>query len=275
MKRLFTIISIMCLSVAAYAQKYTWKAVPMDGSRTGCRYAMQDDVDEAIGTLERGAYTSPGGAEFKKNSMVAKTASLVIAAQPAMYEKKAVVGFSDHEIIEKKPESELSNLIVDLLMAAAEEATGKKVHMGLLNYGGIRSDLPEGKILVDDVESMLPFNNYLVVVEHKGSEIRKLIEGMAAGNFQATGGVKVVVEDRKVVSLEIDGEPLDDDKVYAVATITFLLDGGDGFCLGKDALSMTMTDVLVRQPVMTHIVKETEAGRKIGYKKDGRVIIRK
>lgn len=275
MNRYIAVIALLCLSIAASAQKYTWKAVPMDGSRSGCRYAMQDDLDEAIGTIEGGVYTAPSGAEFKKNSVVGKTAALVLDAQAAMAEKKAVIGCSDHEIVEKKPESELSNLIVDLIMEAAAEASGKPVHMGVLNFGGIRTDLPAGQILLDDVESMLPFKNYIVYVEHKGSEIKKWIEYMAATNVQALGGVKLVVEKKKVVSLEIAGEPLDDDKIYGVATINFLLNGGDGISLAENAVSVENLGILVRQPVIDHIIKETEAGRMIGYKKDGRVIIRK
>ena len=274
MNRIITLIALLCLSVAASAQKYTWKAVPMDGSRAGCRYAMQDDVDEAIGTLNDGVYTAPNGNMFQDDSMVVQTAAIVLAAQPAMYEKKAVIGYSDHEIVEKKPESELSNMIVDLMMAAARNESGKEIHLGLLNFGGIRSDLPKGKILLDDVESMLPFNNNIVYMEMTGREIRKQIDYMLQTKLLATGGMKIVVKDKKAVRIKVNGKPLDDDKVYGVATITFLLRGGDDFNLGENALIINDLGILVRQPVLDHIINETKSGRMIGYKKDGRVIIR-
>ena len=265
----------MCLfTLGLSAQEYSWKAVKMDGSRAGCRYAMQDDLDGAIGTIKRGKYTTPSGLKFKKNSDVAKVAALVINAQPAMYLKKQVIGYSDHEIKEGRPESELSNMIVDLMMQEAQAEVGKPVHMGVLNYGGIRTNLPPGRILLDDVESMLPFQNYLVYIEHKGSEIRKILEDMGPRRFQALGGVRIVVENKEITSIEIAGEPLDDDKVYGVVSITFLHNGGDGIFLAKNAISVDTLGILVREPVMKHIAKETAAGRKIGYKKDGRVIIR-
>jgi len=274
MNRIITLVALLCISVAASAQKYTWKAIPMDGSRAGCRYAMQDDVDEAIGTLDDGVYTAPNGNMFQDDSMVVQTAAIVLAAQPAMYEKKAVIGYSDHEIVEKKPESELSNMIVDLMMAAARNESGKEIHLGLLNFGGIRSDLPNGKILLDDVESMLPFNNNIVYMEMTGREIRKQIDYMLQTKLLATGGMKIVVKDKKAVRIKVNGKPLDDDKVYSVATITFLLRGGDDFNLGENALIINDLGILVRQPVLDHIINETKSGRMIGYKKDGRVIIR-
>lgn len=275
MKKLMTILAALAIAFGLSAQEYSWKAVPMDGSRAGCRYSSPDDQDESIGTVRKGEYTAPNGRKFKKNSDVAKVAALVLDAQPVMAEKKQIVGYSDHEIREGKPESELSNMIVDIIMNEVNEVTGKPVHIGVLNFGGIRSDLPAGNILLDDVESMLPFVNYLVYLEHKGSQIRTILESMAQNKFQALGGVKIVVDKKKIVSIEIDGEPLDDDKVYGMATITFLLNGGDGLHLAENALRIDTLDAVVNQPVLEHIRKETAEGRKIGYKKDGRIIIRK
>lgn len=274
MKRILTVVAALSFALGLSAQEYSWKAVSMDGSRAGTHYASPQDIEESIGKIEKGAYVAPNGAKFNKRSDVAKVASLVLDAQPAMAAKKEIIGYSDHEIVEGRPESELSNLIIDLIMAEVQEVTGKPVHIGILNFGGIRADLPAGNILMDDVESMLPFINYLVYVEHKGSKIREILESMAPRRFQVLGGVKIVVENNQIASIEIGGEPLDDDKVYGMATISFLLNGGDGLNLAQDALAVDQLNAIVNEPVMKHIRKETAAGRKIGYKKDGRITIR-
>lgn len=274
MRLFFTFIAALSITVGLSAQEYSWKAVPMDGSRAGCRYAMQDDLDEAIGKIEGGAYTAPNGTMFKKNSDVTKVASLVLDAQSSMSAKKEIIGCTDHEIKSARPESELSNMIVDLMMKETQESVGKPVHMGVLNYGGIRSEFAAGNILLDDVELMLPFVNYLVYIEHTGSQIRKILEDMAPNRFQALGGVKIVVENGQIVSIDIAGEPLDDEKVYGVASITFLLKGGDGLHLADNAIVVDTLEALVSQPLMKHIKSETAQGRKIGYKKDGRITIR-
>ena len=274
MRYILTIVAALSFTFGLSAQEYTWKAVKMDGSKAGCSYSSPDDIDKTIGKLEKGAYVAPNGAKFKKNSDVAKVAALVIDAQPTMAAKKEVIGSSDHEIMKGRPESELSNLIVDLIMAEVQEVTGKQVHWGMINFGGIRADLPSGNILMDDVESMLPFINYLVYVEHKGSQVRKILEEMGPRRFQALGGVRIVVENNQIVSIEIGGEPLDDEKVYGMASISFLLNGGDGIRLAENSLAIETLDAIVNEPVIKHIKKETAAGRKIGYKKDGRITIR-
>ena len=97
---------------------------------------------------------------------------------------------------------------------------------------------------------------------------------MAATRFQVLGGVRVVAKDGKIVSIEIDGEPLQDDKVYGVTTVSFLLRGGDGLFLANDALSMTeYHDVNVIDAVLEFVAAETAAGRPLESKKDGRVTI--
>jgi len=98
---------------------------------------------------------------------------------------------------------------------------------------------------------------------------------MAADRFQVLGGVRVVAEDGKLVSVEIDGEPLDDEKVYGLATISFLLGGGDGLALDRDAVSVTVfEDVAIIDAVLEHVNAETAAGRPIEYKADGRVVVK-
>jgi hypothetical protein len=98
---------------------------------------------------------------------------------------------------------------------------------------------------------------------------------MAARRFQVLGGVRIVAEDGKLVSVEIAGEPLDDDKVYGMATISFLLEGGDGLALSQNALSVKVyDDVQIIDAVLEHIEAETKAGRSIEYSTDGRVVVK-
>jgi 2',3'-cyclic-nucleotide 2'-phosphodiesterase (5'-nucleotidase family) len=135
--------------------------------------------------------------------------------------------------------------------------------------------MPQGDIILDDMLSMFPFKNQLVYVEHSGKQIRSILEEMAAGRFQVLGGVRVVAEDGKLVSAEIGGEPLDDDRTYGMATISFLMTGGDGLTLADKALSVTVfEDVDIIDAVLEYVYAETAAGRDIGYKTDGRVVVK-
>ena len=275
MKRISIIAASLLLCFGVSAQEYHWKHVEMDGSRTGCIAPSKDNVPEAVGVFKGGKYIAPNGKVYGRRSIVGKTARVVLDAQPAMARVKDVIGRSTAVMAVEYPESALSNWFIDLLMDRTEELAGKKVDVGIGNFGGIRIDMPEGDIILDDMLSMFPFKNQLVYVEHTGRQIRKILEGMAEDRFQVLGGVRVVAEGGKLVSAEIGGEPIDDDKVYGLATISFLLTGGDGLSLADDALSVTLfenEDII--DAVLAHVYAETAAGRPIEYKTDGRVIIK-
>ena len=252
-KILFTLALLLPLSLLA--QEYKWENVPMDGSRT--------------------AAVKAGETKVKPNSSAAKVMKLVEDAQPAMARVKEVIGFSKEALYKGYPESPLSNWTVDTIMEKVEELAGKKVHVGFANFGGIRVDMPQGDILLDDILSMFPFRNNLVYLELKGSTLRGIFEWMATANVQPVGGVQVVFEKGKLVSLLIDGQPVEDEKVYGVATNSFLLNGGDGFYLAKDALTMVVYEELMQDAMLESIRKTTAAGKAFEYKCDGRVIVKK
>ena len=277
MHRFIVCLVLACTvsGVSMWGQEYSWEEVQMDGSMTGCISPSKENVPEALGVFKGRKYIAPDGKVYRPNSIVAKTARVVLDAQPAMARVKDVVGYSTAAMSATYPESALSNWFIDLLMRKTESLSGKKVHIGITNFGGIRVDMPEGEIILDDMLSMFPFKNQLVYVEHTGKQIRTILEEMAAGRFQVLGGVKVVADGGKLVSVEIDGEPLDDEKVYGMATISFLLGGGDGLVLEQNALSVTVyEDVQIIDAVLEHIYAEKEAGRPIEYKTDGRVVVK-
>lgn len=276
MRRTFVLICVFVFSaIAAAGQEYDWKSVQMDATRTGCVSPSKDNADESIGVFKKGKYIAPNGKEYRKRSTVGKTARIVLDAQPAMARVKEVIGYSTEAMEASYPESALSNWFIDLLMAKTEKLAGKKVDVGIGNFGGIRIDMPKGDIILDDMLSMFPFKNQLVYVEHTGKQLRTILEEMAADRFQVLGGVRVVADGGKLVSAEIGGEPLDDEKIYGLATITFLLEGGDGLALAENAVSITSFDnVDIIDAVLEYVYRETEAGRPIEYKTDGRVVIK-
>ncbi len=254
MKRILLTFAFL-LPLSLLAQEYTWETVPMDGSRT--------------------AAVKAGKVKVKAKSSAAKVMKLVEDAQPAMARVKEVIGFSTEALYKGYPESGLSNWTVDTIMEKVEALSGNKVHVGFGNFGGIRVDMPQGDILLDDILSMFPFRNNLVYLEHKGSTLRSIFEWMASQRIQPFGGAQVVVEEGKLVSLLIDGQPVEDDKIYGVATNSFLLNGGDGFYLAKDALKKVVYEELMQDAMLESIRKTTAAGKAFGYKCDGRVIIKK
>lgn len=248
----------------AQSQVISWSTDPIDGHRTGVTASTADNVEEAMGYVKGRTYYAPNGKKFRKGT-VRKVASLMLGAQPAMADVKKVVGYSTRVMVRKKPECELYDWFIDELMRATADSTGKKIDIGISNRGGIRIDMPAGEILCDDIQSMFPFKNNLCYVALHGRDVRAILDQMAATSFQILGGVKVVAKNGKIVSATVNGEPLDDDKVYGVATINFLLDGGDGYSIGKNAIETIFCNGWLYDTMIAYVKSLTAAGKPVEF----------
>lgn len=273
----FAAMAVMIVSVSAAAQDefaLSWTRKPVDGRMTGVVSAGPDNVAEAMGYIERGRYHSPSCRVYGRKSSVTRAATLMIGAQESMREVKQVIAFSSEEMVKDGPESALSNWFIDALMESVSEISGRKVDIGFTNFGGIRVDMPKGDVLLDDIMSMFPFRNNLCYLELMGRDVRAILEQMASSGWQVIGGVRCVSSrDGRLLSAEVDGEPLDDDKTYSVATVSFLLDGGDGYSIAKNALRLDILPQVIIDAMLPYVKSLTAAGRNIEYSRDGRVVI--
>ena len=249
---------------------FSWEAFRMDGHRTGVTAPYATNVPEALGTVENGIYTAPNGAVFDGGAAAA-TAADMIAVQPRLASLKEVVAYAPRTMTRDGDETELTNFLVDNLMAEVAKASGKKVDVGVMNFGGIRVDIPQGDVILEDIVSMLPFNNYPCLVTLKGEDLLTTFEFMASTMPQVLGGVEFEVENNRIKKILIGGEALDKEKYYRVATIDFLLDGGDGLKLGRNAKDLFIMKEKLSDVILPCIRRLTEEGKPLEYKTDGRV----
>ena len=277
MRRIILFLAASCALLAVscrsqHAFHYGWSRIATDGSRTGVVMASAERVAQAMGTLSDGVYTAPSGRTFRGGATPV-VAAVVLAAQDSMATLKQVIGRSEHGMVKSRPESALSDWAVDVLMAETARLTGRRVDFGVLNFGGIRVDMPAGDILRDDIESMFPFRNRICYLELYGRDIRALLEQMAAGKMQVVGGVRVSVRDGKLRGVTIGGKPLVDGKKYGVCTIDFLLNGGDGLFVAKNAVRLDILDPYIKEVMLPYVQRQTAEGRAVDYQTDGRVLL--
>ena len=254
----------------------SWKPVLMDGHRAGAQPITMDNVDTALGVFGDDGYTSPAGVHYADDELVPQVAQVILEVQPQMTELKQVVGHSAAMYTDGRdnPDLPLANFTIDAITDYASKFFKVKMDFGLLNLGGIRVPMPEGAVTLDDLSSMFPFVNYLAYAKVKGEGLTKLLEQLAGQPaFQAVSGVKCVVKNHKLESALIGGKPIDPKKVYNVATIDFLLDGGDQIAVGAVADKVVLSHELVKDIMIKHIKNLEAKGQLIECKSDGRVIM--
>ena len=272
MKAVGLLSCALCVVVGCSAG-YSWSTIKVDAHRTGVKPATADNTREAMGYVQDGTYYAPSGRVYSEGA-TPELARILIDAQPKMASLKQVIAHAPKAMSSHYPQSELSNFAVDCIMEGVEELTGRKVDVGITNFGGIRCDIPQGDVLLDDIVSMFPFKNYLVYVQVDGKQLRRIFEDMASRTLQAVGGVEVVINGKTVESLKVGGEEVRDDKLYGIGSIDFLLNGGDKIHLGEGAVEVVRTGVLLRDCILKKVYALSEAGLPLEYHLDNRVVIK-
>jgi len=132
-----------------------------------------------------------------------------------------------------REENGLGNLITDAFVAYGREQ-GWSTDVAFYNMAGVRSPLPAGEITYGQLYQVLPFNNVIVNVDLSGAQLREVLEAASgtAGRLHIGGGAWTYrfsnPPGQRVLAATVGGAPIDPARVYHVATIDYLLLGGDG-----------------------------------------------
>lgn len=191
------------------------------------------------------------------------------------------IGKTKEELKSHAPEDKLSNLASDIMLAYGTEYLQKttgdskaKADMSITNFGGIRASMPSGDVTSFDVISIFPFDNKIMVLDLEGRYVRELMENFAKrGRVEAMGGVRLKIDKNVLAECTVAGEPIDDNRIYKVVTIDFLLSGGDSIYALKYAKTSVDCGVYMRDVVIDYIKRLTAEGKIVEAEKDGRAVV--
>lgn len=187
-----------------------------------------------------------------------------------------VIGESARYMDKFRPESELSNLVADILRFSTLNYIGRLADVGLTNMGGLRTSLPEGKITFGNIYEITPFENTLCIVTMKGSLLRQLFKDIAEVHGEGLSGARLIItENGELVSATVAGQEIADDKEYKVATLDYLAEGNDHMYTFKDITDKVYPNgATVRQLFMDYVKEQTKAGKKVDSKIEGRITVK-
>ncbi len=140
-----------------------------------------------------------------------------------------------------REENAIGNMVTDAFVEYGRRQ-GWRTDVAFYNAAGIRGSLRAGPVTYGQLYAVLPFGNAVVNVDLTGAELREVLEDAAgrAGRLQIGGGSFAyrysAPAGHRVLEASVAGTALDPARVYHVATIDYLLLGGDGHAhFGKGA----------------------------------------
>jgi 5'-nucleotidase/UDP-sugar diphosphatase len=156
--------------------------------------------------------------------------------------------------------------------------------IALVNGGSIRGDrqYPAGTTLTrKDIQTELPFPNQSRFVSVTGAQLGDAMENAFSqieevkGRFLQVSGLTVTYNPTapvgsRVRSILVGGRPLKADQRYTIATMDFLLDGGDGFEALKQAAAVKTSKSSL--PVWEIVRLYIEQKRRLSPRIEGRLV---
>ena len=174
----------------------------------------------------------------------------------------------------RRAETNLGDLCADAYRAVSG------ADIGIANGGSIRVSVEEGEITVNDILSVFPFGNQVIMVEATGQQIMDALEFGARvvpeenGAFLHVSGLTYEIHtylpnpcvtddnglfvkvdgERRVKNVMVNGEAIDPEKTYTVASQEYMLvNQGDGHTALRDSKTVWIYDKLDYELLIDYI----------------------
>ena len=205
----------------------------------------------------------------KLNTVIGSSSADLMATDPVSGDR-----------IARMHETNLGDLVADSL----RYVFGTDV--AIMNGGGIRANIKAGDITYNDTLTVMPYGNMICTAEVSGQQILDLLEDGASicpeenGSFLQVSGIEYTIDtsipssvkhaetgefigvegEYRVKNVLINGEPLDPNLLYTLATHNYYMkNGGDAYIISGKC-DILMDDVLSDAEVFAKYIRDDLGG---------------
>lgn len=188
-----------------------------------------------------------------------------------------VVGSIAKYMAAKKPESEISNLLSDILIWGGK-AYDEHPDLAVYNMGGIRAAFAKGKVTYGDVVDVAPFENKICFLTLSGDKLMELFQQIAKrGGEGVSHGVRLVITSKgQLKSALLNGKEIDPQASYRISTLDFLAQGNDGLLAFKSGTNLKSPQTVennIRFIIMDYFREQMKMGQVVDANTEGRIVI--
>lgn len=142
------------------------------------------------------------------------------------------ISHTNVDLTKQGDNSNLGNLLADYTFDGADvwakKNLQKNVDAALINIGGIRTTIGKGDILLKSVFEVMPFENEVIIVKMKGSDLQGLFDYYAEHQVNnPVSHLYIETNNGQLTKTLINGKTVNPEQDYYIATSDYLALGGD------------------------------------------------
>ncbi|UOU98634.1 5'-nucleotidase C-terminal domain-containing protein [Chryseobacterium daecheongense] len=142
------------------------------------------------------------------------------------------ISHTNVDLTKQGDNSNLGNLLADYTFdganAWAKNNLKKEVDAALINIGGIRTTIGKGDILLKSIFEVMPFENEVIIVKMKGTDLQGLFDYYAKTQVNnPVSHLYIETNNGQLSKTLINGNVVNPNQDYYIATSDYLALGGD------------------------------------------------
>lgn len=176
------------------------------------------------------------------------------------------ISYTQVDLTKEGDNSNLGNLLADYTFDGADVWTkanlNRNVDAALINIGGIRTTIGKGDILLKNVFEVMPFENEVIIVKMKGSDVQGLFDYYAKTQVNnPVSHLYIETNNRQLTKTLINGKVVNPNQDYYIATSDYLALGGDNMKFFSKGESIP-TGIKLRDLFIDYFKKNAEINPK-------------
>lgn len=190
-----------------------------------------------------------------------------------------VIGYAE-EMLTRYGTTGGDSMLGNFTAEAMRTFPGVETEIALTNTLGIRADIAPGDITIDELFNSMPFDNTITTMFLSGREVQELLDyvayrsGERGCNSQAqVAGIRFTMNclDEVAEDILINGQPLDENGTYELATNNYIAHGGSGFTVLERNTTQSDTGISIRDVVKSAIMSYHTLPQPGVAEEDGRI----
>ncbi|MGA9212880.1 5'-nucleotidase C-terminal domain-containing protein [Kaistella sp.] len=174
-----------------------------------------------------------------------------------------VISHTSIDLTKQGDNSTLGNLLADYTFEGADEwakknGIGNGVDAAVINIGGIRTTIGAGDILTKQIYEVMPFENEVIIVKMKGSDLQGLFDYyLKTLKNNPVSHLYIETDNGMNVKELVNGKEVEPTQTYYIATSDYLALGGDNMDYFKKG-EMIPTGIKLRDLFLEKFIANPE-----------------